>query len=454
MRLFILLIFFVFMYSLNAIPIDVDLSFEEDYAALGAGYSEMDSDRYNLQKVSVEYEQLGSTWFDLDDGKITVSFLGEPFSIKTISEVSGEVYSFDYPSVNSNISYSFDTVKFNKLAPYILDEYLNTIWIWSEPSESWLDIRDEYSVPDGDILEIYFFDELLHLVIFDGSLYSIWHLSNEFEKIDELEEAPETIVYYTKDSIILNKNFVKKIGSDFQKVYYGINEASIFYPAFTGDGVLLSMIGSASVELVWYSFLDNSLTKIYNPKVAEEWKGCGNYSMSEMHCMFQTGPHELAIYKLADGEFKLDSVFSFNDESIDLRGVSLFSVYGKTRIIKLQLEEENSSHLLELSPTKSRIFSSTPDGQYHFYLGLSVLDNKNYFVRSSEVGVEINRYDIEGSTEIVPLVLEDEYPEFRVMEIESSSSRASGSGSMPIYLLVMLLTLLSFSVRRRPSLSA
>ncbi len=283
-------------------------------------------------------------------------------------------------------------------------------------------------------------------MLFDASFYSIWQLTSEFEKIDELEDEPETIVSYLSTPIILNGTYVKKIGSEFASVSYGLNEISTHNSAFTDDGVLLSTYGSGNRELIWYSFADNSIKKVYEPEVAEELKRCSSHSTSEIHCMFQTGPSELAIYKLDEGIFQLDSVFSFNDESIDLNGVYLFSIYGQTRIIQLLLEEY-SSYLLELSPFNSRVLSNTPDGHQHFSLGLNSSGSKHYFVRSSEVGMEINRYDIEGNTEITPLVTEDEYPEYRVMEVEDSSSSDSGIGSMPTYLLAMLLILLTPRVR-------
>jgi len=449
-RIFLLFSLFLSFSLSNAIPIDVNLNFEDDYVQPSSGYSEPDPDRYNLQKVSVEYDQIAPTSFHLDGSKLAVTFLDDPLHIKRISKSSGELESFEYPSVNSNVSYTFESVRFNKSKPYILDENLNTIWMWDEPSGFWSDIRDEYDVPNGDIYDIYFFGEVLHLVLFDGFFYSIWNLASGFEKIDEMVDEPKTIVSYLSTPIIISDTHVKKIGNEFAKVSYGLNTIytyRAYKPTFTEDGVLLSASGSGSRELIWYSFSDNSITKIYEPEVAEESKGCSNYSTVEIHCMFQTGPSELAIYKLDDGVLELDSVFSFNDESIDLRGVSLFSVYGKTRIIQLLLEKENSSHLLEWSPIKFRTLSSTPDGQYHYYLGLNPLDSKNYFLRSSETGVEINRYDIEGSSETSPLVADDEYPEYRVMEVEDFSSSDSGIGSMPTYLLAMLLILLTPRIR-------
>ena len=449
-HLFLLLILFLSCSSLlNAIPIDVNLYFEDDYVLTGEGYSDPDSDRYNLQKVSLEYERLVSTWFNLDGDKLTVTFLGEPLSKKTISKISGEVSSFEYPSVNTGVPNDFESVHFNNATPYILDKKLNTIWIWDQPSEFWFNIRDEYNVPSGEIYDIYFFDEFLHIVMFEGSFYSVWQLTSEFEKIDELGDEPEKIINYANTPIILNKNFVKKVGSEFTKVYYNFKKISTYHHNPTTEtGVLLSPFNPDVTELVWYSFSENSISRINQPEMAEEWMGCSNYSTPEIHCMFQMGPSEFAIYKLDNGAFQLDSVFSFNDEGIDLRGASLFSIYGQTRIIQLQLEEENSSHLLEWSPIKSRTLSSTPDGQYHLYFGLNLLENKNYFIRSSEVGIEINKYDVEGDLEIIPLVSENEYPEYRVMKVEGSSSSNSGSGRIPIYMIVILLVLLIPSTKR------
>ncbi len=448
MRLFLLLCLFLSFSTLNAIPIDVDLNFDEVYALPGGGYSEPDLDRYNLQKVAMEYDQFVSIWFDLDGEKLTVTFLDDPLSMKSVLHASGELDTFEYPSVNSNVSYTFDSVRFNKSTPYILDKELNTLWVWDEFSKSWTDIRDEYDLPNGEIYDVYFFNEVLHLVLFDGSFYSIWKLASEFEKIDEMVDEPKIIVSYLSTPTIINGTHVKRIGSEFSKVSYGLNEISTHNSAFTDNGILLSTYGSGGRELIWYSFADNNIAKVYEPEMAEELKRCSSHSTSGIHCMFQTGPHELAIYKLDEGIFQLDSVFSFNDESIDLNGVYLFSIYGQTRVIQLLLEEY-SSYLIELSPSNSRTLSSTQDGHQHFSLGLSSLDDKHYFIRSSEAVVEVNRYDIEGSLEAIPLVTEDEYPEYRVMETENSSSGNSGTGSMPTYLLAMLLILTVRCVKKR-----
>ncbi len=441
-RLFLFLSL-LFPYSLSAaIPVYLNLDLVDEYASTGEGYTSPASSRNGLQQLFLEYDAdaLGVTWANFFEGGILINdFSNSGLSKRTISLVSGKVEDFEYPLINYGVSYA--SIYMNHITPYSLDVSLNTVWAWDESSGLWTDLRSEVELPSGNIYDIYFTDNYLNLIVVDGSNYTFWQLTDKFERIDEIDYRPERIISHSSAPMILSGKYVKKVGSDFTKVSFGIEELRPFNSADDKGGILFTEDKKDGGKLVWYSYSDDLLTMIEQPELSQGLLGCGSYYTAEIYCTFQVGVSEIAIYKLKGEGFQLDSVFTFSDGDIDLEGVSLFALYGENRVIQIKHEESNSTALIEISPYASKVLSSAPEPQTQYLLGIHPADGKNYFFRSSESGWEINRYDISEPVEVISLVNAEDYPEYRILKNEEKSS-SHGFGSLTLELLFMLLVFL------------
>ncbi len=485
MRTFLLLSLFLSFSSLAAIQIDVDFSsVSEDFYYDGEGYSPIDLNLHNIQYLNLPNDFFNmNTWIDINsDNEFHMWGFGD--GIKRFSvTAAGEIDQFTYPDsvIKSRVSHSEFKIESDNDDIYILDRFANTIRQWVGTESTWKDLRIEWDIPQGTIQTFFKFQGTWFLVVYNNSVCSTWSVGAASEKISEYSECWEHSEYYTdnennlahliiQDKVEVIYNYPVHIvdrdahGVGESKHYLSIRRengreyviqdtfSSVLEDSFSfnyivqSNGILFFSTDIDNAGMFWYDVIDNHVQAIDMPKLAMEFNNCRSAS-GDIYCMFKMDENIVAIYKLSEGGFLLDSVFDFSLITHEIDRLEFSGAYAQTRLVNYH-NRENEMYLFEVTSFDSNVLVKSKDRYGYIYPVVNYKTGINYLIGFGE-DMRLARYEWDNTQDTRPLVFDDEYFEYRVMTSKSADSK-NGGGSMPTYLLAMLLMLLIPRVRSYP----
>ena len=210
-----------------------------------------------------------------------------------------------------------------------------------------------------------------------------------------------------------------------------------------GNGILFFPTDINNAGMLWYDVIDNHVQTIDMPKLAVEFNNCRTAS-SDIYCMFKMDENIVALYKLSENRFLLDSVFDFSLIPLEIDRLEFSGAYAQARLLNYH-NRESGMYLFEVTSFDSNILVKSKDRYGYIYPAVNYKTGINYLIGFGE-DMRLARYEWDNTQDTRPLVFDDEYFEYRVMTSKSTYSK-NGGGSMPTYLLAMLLILLTPRVR-------
>jgi len=347
--------------------------------------------------------------------------------------------------------------------PYLIDVASDSIWQWDSALSYWKDLGDLISLPQGNLDESAFvYGDALYFSVLDGDDKGLWKLGLIPEKVSELNLTDAKLAFTQQG-----------IGQFHQlsETYYEINWLIDSYPTFgfafysgqvsyfnanaNSSGSLFTLFVGDQTSLFWLDSVGVS-SSVELPLGWKYFGGCFN-SQTNILCAFDVEGQGFSLYEVVDGGLKLDSIVG--SDTFDLSLIVLKNIYaaGKNRFISFEVN--GASYLYSANDIGQYLLDSGNTENMNYYLYHSRDFSRFYWLEYSADSVKINKVDIAGDSTYQRLYvepsesIEEESDEDSSKSIDGESEMANsgegsdGGGSMPIYLLAMLLILLAPRVR-------
>ena len=353
-------------------------------------------------------------------------------------------------------------------APYVLDTLNDTILEWNV--NHWDDIKVSQNLPDGHYYSAVPYSNGYLITTADRQL------DDEETEVDESKEEPAVptmlwdagdatqevpIIGQVSDSKYINTpDGALQIYSENLSTYTGhwlgnseadftINVNAVDYPlihsATTSAGTFIAFYNSEGISIMfWLAAGSPSGQGIEVPQGMKAFYGCFSAN-NKAFCMLNVESLGFALYEMENGEFILDTQLN---EAISGKNINGIYSIGNNRYISAFYKGVSGSHsylYLASGEEVTTVFEATiSSSQGEYFLLPSSQEGMFYWIGANTGSTKIYKAEASGDftfkrnlDSIVPI------------ESPAEESSGGGSGSMPTYLLAMLLMLLFPRVRWR-----
>lgn len=415
-----------------------------------SSWLDVDGDQQALdsfQSLTIDHSgsQIGAL-LESPDRELNILYMNDMLNAITVNEDGSQLLGV-YPTIENAIgTYGISSSG----APYILDTESDVIWQWE--TDYWMDLSTLKNMPSGDFVSTIPYAGGYLLSTESNEEETLWHVGNVTQQVSSVSWPAKSNFLYTSIGILqlYNENLTSYTGnwigtgkSDFV-IDVNFVDYPYVYSAATSTGTFLHFYNKEKFKLIWLSS-ESSLTKnIELPKNWRRFYGCFT-SYPKAFCILDMEDVGLSIYELENGEFILDTQLNeaFSGKTIN----GIYSI-GKNRFISAHYSgaSGNYSYLYSINEegveTTMEVSRSSVEEPY--YIFPSNFEEGAFYWIGKGFG-ETNIYKAEASGNFIF----DRNLDSIVPIVSAEDGSSGGSGTMPVYLLVMLLMLLRPGVRWR-----
>ena len=234
----------------------------------------------------------------------------------------------------------------------------------------------------------------------------------------------------------------------FRSYWHYVNVNSVDLPhvhsAKTNTGTFIMFYGDVLSTAFWLQSAPMSVKAVKFPQNLKSFSGCTSVN-NQAFCMFNVEGLGYALYEMVDGEFVLDTQLN---EAFSGKHINGIYAVGEKRYISAFYDGVTGSrsylYLADSEGVKRLYSHEVANSQSQFFIKPSILEGTFYWI--SQVLGETLIYKAEASGDFT---FKRNLDSIVPIESPAEESSGGGSGSMPTYLLAMLLMLLFPRVRWR-----
>ena len=340
--------------------------------------------------------------------------------------------------------------------PYILDVEADTIWQWD--TDYWRDLAATQSLPAGEYQSVLSYGSNYLLSTEDETDGGLWQVGLTNQQLSTVTWPNDSSMIWTSAGFLqfydggLNELVAHWLGGN--KSDFTVSLDKDLYPfvygTATDSGTILTFYGNNSVNLTWLSTGSSAELEVFEmvlPKNLRSFNWCyGAYPKA--FCVMNMQDVGYALYEVVEGEFVLDSILN---EAFSGKSINGIYAIGEHRFI--------SAYYNGVGGDRSYLYAVNGTGvETIMSVERSSTDDPYYILPSRDEGVFYWVGKELGSTQLYKGYASGDFIFKRnveapqqvddvVAESNDTSEGSGGGGSMPIYLLAMLLMLLTPRVR-------
>jgi hypothetical protein len=354
--------------------------------------------------------------------------------------------------------------------PYILDTVGDTILEWN--INYWNDTQVSQNLPDGHYYSAVPYSSGYLITAADKQIDDPKTVDVDESKIepavptmlwdagDATQEVP--IIGSVSDSkYIKTPNGTLQFFSENLSTYTGhwldnnepdftVGVNSVDYPyvhsATTNTGTFITFYNDKGISVMFWLAAGSSVGQaIEIPEGMKSFYGCYTAN-SKAFCMLNVESLGFALYEMEDGEFVLDTQLN---EALSGKNINGIYAIGNNRYISAFYSGSSGSHsylyLANGKEVEVVLEADINSNQGEYFFLPSAQEGLYYWISTNTGSTKIYKAEASGD-----FAFERNLDSIVRIESPAEESSGSGSGSMPIYLLAMLLILLIPSFKSRP----